>query len=54
MENETRVAAGALLDLVQAIFETCEMYAGDAHLLADSLVDADLSVGAFTRCIARS
>ena len=42
MENETRVAAGALLDLVQAIFETCGMRAGDAHLLADSLVDADL------------
>ena len=42
MENERRVAAGALLDLVQAIFETCEMGAGDAYLLADSLVDADL------------
>ena len=43
MENERRVAARSLLDLVQAIFETCEMGAGDAHLLADSLVDADLS-----------
>ena len=43
MKNERRVAAGVLLDLVQAIFETCEMCAGDAHLLADSLVDADLS-----------
>ena len=42
MENETRVAAGALLDLAQVIFETCGMRAGDAHLLADSLVDADL------------
>ena len=42
MESETRVPAGALLDLVQAIFETCGMGAGDAHLLADSLVDADL------------
>ena len=43
MENERRVAAGALLDLVRAIFETCGMHDGDAHLLADSLVDADLS-----------
>ncbi len=43
MESETRVPARSLLDLVQAIFETCEMRAEDAHLLADSLVDADLS-----------
>ncbi len=42
MENETRVDARSLLDLVRAIFEACEMRAGDAHLLADSLVDADL------------
>jgi len=42
-ENETRVDAGKLLDLVQAVFETCEMSRDDAHLLADSLVDADMS-----------
>ena len=41
-ENETRVNAQELLALVQAVFETCGMTADDAHLLADTLVDADL------------
>lgn len=43
VEGETRVNAGELLTLSQAIFETCGMSKDDAHLLADSLVDADLS-----------
>ena len=42
MERETRVNAQELLALVQAIFESCGMGPDDAHLLADSLVDADL------------
>ncbi len=41
--GETRVNAQELLALSQAIFETCEMAKDDAFLLADSLVDADLS-----------
>jgi len=42
-EGEKRVDAKGLLPFVQAIFETCEMSEDDAHLLADSLVDADMS-----------
>ena len=42
-ENEVRVNAEELLKLVQAVFETCEMSKDDAHLLADSLVNADMS-----------
>lgn len=41
--GETRVNDQELLALSQAIFETCGMAPEDAHLLADSLVDADLS-----------
>ena len=41
-EHEQRVAAAALLALAQAIFERCGMAPGDAQLLADSLVAADL------------
>lgn len=37
-----RVDAGQLLGLVSAIFRRCGMEDGDAHLLADSLVFADL------------
>ena len=43
LENETRVDSERLLHLVQAVFETCGMSKDDAHLLADSLVDADMS-----------
>lgn len=43
VEGETRVDAKELLALSQAVFETCEMSTENAHLLADSLVDADLS-----------
>lgn len=41
--GETRVPVEELLTLCQAVFETCGMSMPDAHLLADSLVDADLS-----------
>ena len=41
-ETETRIPAAELLELVRSIFERCGMSAQDAHLLADSLVDADL------------
>jgi LDH2 family malate/lactate/ureidoglycolate dehydrogenase len=43
MEGELKVDAGQLLALCRAIFESCGMSEDDAHLLADSLVDADLS-----------
>ena len=43
VEGETRVPAKELQALSQAVFETCGMSCDDAHLLADSLVDADLS-----------
>ena len=42
MEDETRIDAEELLELVVAVFERCGMSQGDAGLLADSLVDADL------------
>lgn len=41
--DEKRVDSKALVALSQAIFETCGMSTPDAHLLADSLVDADLN-----------
>ena len=40
--DEIRVDAGELLELVTAVFERCGMSNADAALLADSLVDADL------------
>jgi LDH2 family malate/lactate/ureidoglycolate dehydrogenase len=42
VESEKRVQPADLLALVCSIFERCGMTAADAHLLADSLVDADL------------
>jgi LDH2 family malate/lactate/ureidoglycolate dehydrogenase len=42
MTTEQRVNADALRATVQAIFEQCGMAQADAHLLADSLVFADL------------
>ncbi len=41
-DDETRVDAEELLELVIAVFERCGMSQADASLLADSLVDADL------------
>ena len=41
-DDETRVDAEELLELVTAVFERCGMSNADAALLADSLVDADL------------
>ena len=41
-DNERRVPADALQALVQAIFERCGMSTGDAGLLAETLVTADL------------
>lgn len=43
LNDETRVDAEELLELVVAVFERCGMSQADAALLADSLVDADLS-----------
>ncbi|MBT4139102.1 MAG: Ldh family oxidoreductase, partial [Candidatus Latescibacteria bacterium] len=43
VEGETRVHAQELQALSQAVFETCGMSRDNAYLLADSLVDADLS-----------
>jgi len=43
IEDETRVDAEELLELVVGVFERCGMSQGDAALLADSLVDADMS-----------
>ena len=40
--DEIRVDAGELLELVTAVFARCGMSNADAALLADSLVDADL------------
>lgn len=40
--DEIRVDAEELLELVVAVFERCGMSQADATLLADSLVDADL------------
>ena len=40
--DEIRVDAEELLELVTAVFERCGMSQADATLLADSLVDADL------------
>ena len=42
MEEERRVDAQALLELVPTVFERCGMAEQDAGLLADTLVDADL------------
>jgi len=42
-DGERRVGAAALVELVAEIFGRCGMSASDARLLADSLVDADLS-----------
>jgi LDH2 family malate/lactate/ureidoglycolate dehydrogenase len=42
VEGEIRVSAAVLLKRVQTIFERCAMSPADAHLLADSLVVADL------------
>jgi LDH2 family malate/lactate/ureidoglycolate dehydrogenase len=42
MTTETRIDPGALVQTVQAVFARCGMGATDAHLLADSLVFADL------------
>jgi LDH2 family malate/lactate/ureidoglycolate dehydrogenase len=41
-DEGTRVDAGHLLELVSAVFRRCGMNETDAHLLADSLVFADL------------
>ena len=41
-DDERRVPADALRTLVQAIFERCGMSTGDAGLLAETLVTADL------------
>jgi len=41
-DEGTRVDAGELLELVSAVFRRCGMNETDAHLLADSLVFADL------------
>jgi LDH2 family malate/lactate/ureidoglycolate dehydrogenase len=43
MPEETRVPADALRALVTAVFASCGMDDRDAHLLADSLVAADLT-----------
>ncbi len=42
LDDEIRVNAEELLELVVAVFERCGMSQADAALLADSLVDADL------------
>jgi len=42
-DEGTRVAAHELLELVAAVFRRCGMEDKDAHLLADTLVFADLS-----------
>ena len=42
-DGERRVGATAMIELVAEIFGRCGMSASDARLLADSLVDADLS-----------
>ena len=42
LDDEIRVDAEELLELVVAVFERCGMSQADATLLADSLVDADL------------
>jgi LDH2 family malate/lactate/ureidoglycolate dehydrogenase len=41
--NETRVQADQLLDLATRIFVSCGMRQADAHLLSDTLVEADLA-----------
>jgi LDH2 family malate/lactate/ureidoglycolate dehydrogenase len=41
-DAERRISHVELLDLVRAVFERCGMSPPDAHLLADSLVQADL------------
>ncbi|MGH6900095.1 MAG: Ldh family oxidoreductase [Geminicoccaceae bacterium] len=42
IENERRFAHAALHRVVQGIFERCGMAAGDARVLTDQLVEADL------------
>ena len=42
LDDEIRVDAEELLELIIAVFERCGMSQADATLLADSLVDADL------------
>lgn len=42
LDDEIRVDAEELLELVATVFERCGMSQADAALLADSLVDADL------------
>lgn len=42
LDDETRVDAEELLELVTAVFKRCGMSQSDAALLANSLVDADL------------
>ena len=43
MAEERRVEASELLQLTTAVFAASGMGSGDAELLADSLVDADLN-----------